>query len=292
MTASSSDWLQPPRFVVWPKTRPRTASPVAERDSRLEDLDGQVRAVLELIERPDAEEQAEQAEGPQRSRLAGAAGPRLPIRHPPTAENRRTANFQPDRRRSPTRSRSTGPASRARPPAAASGRRPTSASIGKPNVHWNGSTGGESLRPVGHERHRDEPAGQQQLQGEEDVEDRPDPGRPERHEAEQPEHQRAEHVGAPDRDEEDDDVDRPGRSIVGWKISARNAASGSQQDDDDGFPAGQGREVDVERVDRSEEHAAQLALPGSAPPRPMASARCSCSGRASRRCSTRRTRRA
>ena len=62
---------------------------------------------------------------------------------------------------------------------------------------------------------RDEPARQQQLGGEEEVEHRPDAGRPERHEPEQPEQQRADQVGAPDRDEEHRDVERAGRRSSG-----------------------------------------------------------------------------
>ena len=57
MTASSSGCDQPLRAAVWLKTSAEHGEPGAERDQRLEQLEPEVGAVLELVERPDPEEE-------------------------------------------------------------------------------------------------------------------------------------------------------------------------------------------------------------------------------------------
>ena len=66
---------------------------------------------------------------------------------------------------------------------------------------------------------------------------------------EQPEQHRAEDVGAPDRDEEDDDVDGLG-SNVGLEDQRQERRDRQPQDDHDDLPAGEEGEVRVDRVDR------------------------------------------
>ena len=180
MTASSSAWRPAGEVGRLAEHERQDGEPGAERDHRLEQLDREVRPVLQLVERADPEEEPEQRG---RSRSAEAVAVASPCQ-PPTAENRliAIAPDASDARASAITIQSTW--IRSPPMSSSGGSSPISASIGKPNVHLNGRKLASCWAQSGISGERHEPTRQQQLRGEEDVEHRPDPGRPERHEAE------------------------------------------------------------------------------------------------------------
>ena len=142
--------------------------PGRERDQRLHQLDRQVGAVLELVEGAHTGERPEQ---PERAH------------QPPTAEYRwiailnvRCARLAPMMIHSPCMTRP--------PRSTAGGRSPDQGLDREREGVLEGQDRGQLARPVGQQLRRHEAPREQQLGGEVEAEDRPDPGRPERDHAE------------------------------------------------------------------------------------------------------------
>ena len=222
MTASSSGCDQPLSVGGLAEDEADDGQPGAQRDRRLEDLDREVRPVLELVERADAEEQPEQPERPKR--IAARRWPSVahrgvaPDREPPDDAARRS-----------TRSRSRAPASPGRRGARPPADRPTSASIGKPNVHLNGRTSARRCAQSGiSESGTSRPDSSSSAVK---TSSKIGPTRVVQNVTmpEDPVVHRADQVGAPDRDGEDDDVDRARvelRLRTGAPGRPRSAATG------------------------------------------------------------------
>ncbi len=201
-TASSSGWDQPLSSVVWLNTRPMTASPVP---SAIADW----KIWIAKFARYWSSFSAPTRKNSPNSR-SGRSGSRRAARRHVSCPPRNSAGSRTARRRArrSSRSRSRAPASPRPPSSSASGRSADERLDRKPERPLERQDVGQLLRPVGHQRERHEPAGQQQFGGEHQLEDRSDPGRPERHHPEHPVVHRTDEVGAPDRDGEHDHVDR------------------------------------------------------------------------------------
>src|SRR5262245_56602809 len=115
------------------------------------------------------------------------------------------------------------------------------------------------LHPVGHERHRDEAAREQELERHPEVEDRSAPGRPEAEHPERLLEHRPDEVRAPDRDREGHDLLRV-RAQRRIEEERERDREGNPQHDHDDLPAGEVGDVVVERKNGPQQVAVQLAL--------------------------------
>ena len=117
----------------------------------------------------------------------------------------------------------------------------------------------QALNPSGHQLQRDEAAGEQHLRRHVEVEHG---GASRRPEVQHPDHaleHAADQIGAPDREDEDDDLER-GRMEVRLEHERQADRDRHPQAHDHELPAGEVGEVEVKDVHRPEELPGELAL--------------------------------
>src|SRR6266566_2484816 len=202
ITARSSGCVQPFRLVVWPNTRASTASPVPAAIADWKSWTAKFARYWSSLSAPTRKNRPASTNGRSGSRPAIS-------RCPPSAADRRVPpdreppdDPHPDRPDHDPQELHREPAEQLRVGQMTDERldRVPECPLERQDVR-------QPLGPIRHERERHEPAGKQELRGEHELEDRPDPSRPERRHPEDPVGHRPDEIRAPDRDGEHGDVD-------------------------------------------------------------------------------------
>src|SRR3954449_12492464 len=246
MTTSSSSPDQPPRESVWPNTSASTASAVATATSDCSRLKATFARYCSSACTP-TRRNVPTSRSPRASRAA------ISCRRPSVTDGGVPPHAEPEHQAG-EHGADDDPQQLHRH----SGPQRLGAEVADQGLDREAERGGERtppgdpLRPRRQQRQRHQPAGQQQLGGEEQLVERGDPGRPEADHPQRLEQQRADQVGAPDRDQEDDHLlgaDRQRRP----EHQRQHDGDRQPEHDRDDLPAGEVGEVVVQRVHRAQQ---------------------------------------
>src|SRR5215212_9413888 len=208
MTARSSGWVQSFSRVVWLKTRPRTASPVPSAMTDWKTWIAKFARYWSSFSAPTRKNSPNSRSGRSGSRrgvaIGGLGRPFAsatdgsipPDREPPHDAHGNRADHDPQRLH-----REAADQLGLRQAADEGLDREAERPFERQDV-------GKVLGPLRHEAQGDEPARQEKLERDEQLEDRSDTGRPERDHPERPVVHRADQIRAPDREREEDDIDQ------------------------------------------------------------------------------------